>query len=170
MTIHVEYLRSFIVVVLTFRMDSRESNMDGVVDILLVEPNPGDTRLFSENFKDAKLLNTIHSVSNGELALEFVHQRNEYENAPRPDIILLEPQLPGTSGMDVLAELKADHSLADIPVVILTSSDMGEAIVKRHDLEADCYIRKPVAPEEFVEFIQSLEEFWFAIIKNPAEE
>ncbi len=150
-------------------MASGDTQMDGVVDILLVEPNPGDTRLFTENFRDAKLLNTIHSVSDGESALEFVRQRGEYADAPVPDIILLEPQLPGTSGMDVLAELNCDSVLREIPVVILTSSKAGEDIVKDHDLEGDCYIRKPVAPEEFVEFVQSLEEFWFAIVRNPVD-
>ncbi|WP_440771228.1 response regulator [Natronorubrum sp. DTA28] len=150
-------------------MTPGDMRMDGVVDILLVEPNPGDTRLFTENFRDAKLLNTIHSVSDGESALAFVRQRGEYADAPRPDIILLEPQLPGTSGMDVLAELNGDSVLREIPVVILTSSKAGEDIVKDHDLEADCYIRKPVAPEEFVDFVQSLEEFWFAIVRNPVD-
>ncbi|WP_436343775.1 response regulator [Natronorubrum sp. FCH18a] len=143
--------------------------MKGVVDILLVEPNPGDTRLFTENFRDAKLLNTIHSVTDGESALEFVHQRGDYEDAPQPDIILLEPQLPGQSGMEVLAELNDEPALCEIPVVVLTSSEAGEEIVKNHGLEADCYIRKPVAPGEFVEFVQSLEEFWFAIVRDPAE-
>ncbi|WP_440764938.1 response regulator [Natronorubrum sp. DTA7] len=150
-------------------MTPGEMRMDGVVDILLVEPNPGDTRLFTENFRDAKLLNTIHSVSDGESALEFVRQRGEYADVPRPDIVLLEPQLPGTSGMDVLAELNGDSVLREIPVVILTSSKAGEDIVKGHDLEADCYIRKPVAPEEFVDFVHSLEEFWFAIVRNPVD-
>lgn len=150
-------------------MTTGDTQMQGVVDILLVEPNPGDTRLFTENFRDAKLLNTIHSVTDGESALEFVHQRGDYEDAPAPDIILLEPQLPGTSGMDVLSELNGDPALSEIPVVVLTSSEVGEAIVRDHDLEADCYIRKPVEPEEFVGFVQSLEEFWFAIVRNPAE-
>ena len=136
------------------------------IDILLVEPNPGDSRLFEENFRDAKLLNTIHTVSDGESALEFVHQRGEYANEPRPDIVLLEPQLPGKRGIDVLSELKNEPSLEELPVVVLTSSDAGEEIVRSHGLEADAYMRKPIEPDEFVEFIQSIEEFWFAIVQK----
>ncbi|MDQ2052560.1 response regulator [Natronolimnohabitans sp. A-GB9] len=136
------------------------------VDILLVEPNPGDTRLFTENFRDAKLVNTIHAVVDGEDALDFVYQRGEYDDTPQPDIVLLEPQLPGTSGMEVLAELNNEPALCEIPVVVLTSSTVGEEIVKSHDLEADEYIRKPVEPEEFIEFVQEIEEFWFAIVKH----
>ena len=140
------------------------------IDILLVEPNPGDTRLFTEQFREAKLLNTIDAVTDGDAALEYVHQRGEYADEPKPDIVLLDPQLPGTDGMDVLSELKGEPSLADIPVVVLTSSATGEEIVKSHGLEADCYIRKPVEPEEFVEFVRSMEEFWLAIVRQPAEE
>ncbi|WP_226482324.1 response regulator [Natrinema amylolyticum] len=139
------------------------------IDILLVEPNPGDSRLFEEQFRDAKLLNTIHTVSDGESALDFVHQRNEYVDEPRPDIVLLEPQLPGKSGIDVLSELKNDPVLAEIPVVVLTSSDAGEKVVQSHGLEADSYMQKPVEPEDFVEFIQSIEEFWFAIVQKPSQ-
>ncbi|MFD1565410.1 response regulator [Haloarchaeobius amylolyticus] len=139
------------------------------IDILLVEPNPGDSRLFEENFSDAKLLNTIHTVSDGESALEFVHQRGEYANEPRPDIVLLEPQLPGKRGMDVLSELKNEPSLDEIPVVVLTSSDAGAEIVRSHGLEADAYMRKPIEPEEFVEFVRSVEEFWFAIVQKQSQ-
>lgn len=144
--------------------------LEEVIDILLVEPNPGDTRLFTENFKDAKLLNTIHSVSDGESALDFVHQRGEYEEMPPPDVILLEPQLPGKSGMDVLSELNNEPALSGIPVVVLTSSAVGEEIVKSHDLEAEFYVQKPVEPEDFIRFVHSIEEFWFAIVRDPTEE
>lgn len=150
-------------------MASADERIGDPVDILLVEPNPGDSRLFAENFRDAKLLNTVHTVSDGESALEFVHQENEYADEPRPDIILLEPQLPGKSGMDVLSELKDEPALCEIPVVVLTSSDAGAEIVRAHGLDADSYIQKPVEPEEFVEFVQSVEEFWFAIVQKPEE-
>lgn len=139
------------------------------IDILRVEPNPGDSRLFEENFRDAKILNMIHTVSDGDAALDFVHQRGDYSDKPRPDIILLEPQLPGKSGMDVLSELKNDPVLTEIPVIVLTSSDAGEQIVQSHGIEADTYIQKPVEPEEFVEFVQSVEEFWFAIVQRKPE-
>ncbi len=137
-----------------------------MIDILLVEPNPGDTRLFTETFKDAKIMNTIHSVSDGEQALDFVHQRGEYTNSPRPDLILLDPQLPGTSGLDVLEDLSNEPTLREIPVVVLTSSKSGEEIAKSHGLDADAYLRKPVEPEEFADFVMSVEEFWFAIVRN----
>ncbi|WP_436343773.1 response regulator [Natronorubrum sp. FCH18a] len=147
-----------------------DDTLGETIDILLVEPNPGDTRLFEENFRDAKLMNAIHAVSDGEEALEFVYQRNEYADAPRPDLILLEPQLPGQSGMEVLSALNDEPALCEIPVVVLTSSEAGEEIVKNHGLEADGYIQKPVETEEFIEFVQEVEEFWFAIVKTePAD-
>ncbi|QCW04780.1 response regulator [Natrinema pallidum] len=139
------------------------------IDILLVEPNPGDSRLFEEQFADAKLLNTIHVVPDGDSALDVVHQRNEYADEPCPDIVLLEPQLPGKSGIDVLSELKEDPVLAEIPVIVLTSSDAGEKIVQSHGLEADSYMQKPVEPEDFVEFVRSIEEFWFAIVQTSSQ-
>lgn len=139
------------------------------IDILLVEPNPGDSRLFEENFRDAKLLNTVHIVSDGRSALDFVHQRGEYSNEPQPDIVLLEPQLPGKSGIDVLSELKNEPALNEIAVVVLTSSDAGEQIVQSHGLEADAYIQKPIEPEDFVEFVQSIEDFWFAIVQKQSQ-
>ena len=148
--------------------DESDGEIGKTIDILLVEPNPGDTRLFEENFRDAKLMNAVHAVTDGEAALEFVHQRGEYVDAPRPDLILLEPQLPGQSGMDVLSELNDDRALSEIPVVVLTSSKAGEEIVKEHDLEADTYIQKPVETDEFIEFVREIEEFWFAIVKTEA--
>lgn len=150
-------------------MATEDEQANDPIDILLVEPNPGDSRLFEESFRDAKLLNTIHVVSDGESALDFVHQRNEYSDEPRPDIVLLEPQLPGKSGIDVLSELKNDEVLDEIPVVVLTSSDAGEKVVQSHGLEADTYMQKPVEPEDFVEFVQSIEEFWFAIVQKPTQ-
>lgn len=150
--------------------DGRDAHHTEPIDILLVEPNPGDTRLFEETFRDAKLMNTIHSVPDGETALDVVNQRGEYADASRPDVILLEPQLPGTSGMEVLSELNNEPALSDIPVVILTSSAAGEEIVKSHGLDADKYIRKPVGTEEVIEFVQEIEDFWFAIVRNSSSE
>lgn len=140
------------------------------IDILLIEPNPGDTRLFTENFRDTKLTNTIHAVSDGDEALDFVYQRNDREDVPRPDLILLEPQFPGKSGTGVLSELNDEPALSDIPAIVLTSSEAGEDIVKSHDLEANEYIRKPVETEDFVEFVREVEDFWFAIVKNENNE
>ncbi|RDI70740.1 response regulator [Halopelagius longus] len=140
------------------------------IEILLVEPSPGDTRLFTEQFEDAKILNTLNAVSDGESALDYIHQRGEYEDSPCPDLILLELQLPGKSGIEVLSELKGDPEVADIPVVALTSSDLGEDLVRSHGLEAEAYIQKPVEPAEFVEFIQSVEDFWLKIVRDSDEE
>ncbi|PGF17611.1 response regulator [Natrinema sp. CBA1119] len=150
--------------------ETNETDLGEVVDILLVEPNHGDVRLFEENFEDGKIANAVHTVSDGEAALDFVHQRGDYGDVPQPDLILLEPQLPGKSGMEVLAELKDEPVLNEIPVVVLTSSKMGEDIVRTHGLEADEYIRKPVETDEFVEFVQSIEDFWFAIIKTDGDD
>ncbi|GAB7017823.1 response regulator [Halostagnicola bangensis] len=137
-----------------------------IIDLLLIEPNHGDVRLFEENFKEGKIFNSIHAVSDGEEALAFINQRGEYEEAPQPDIILLEPQLPGKSGMEVLSELKNTPKVTDIPIVVLTSSELGKDIVKSHDLEADEYIRKPVGAEDFIEFVQEVENFWLAVVRN----
>lgn len=139
------------------------------VEILLVEPNPGDTRLFAEQFEDAKILNGLNAVADGEAALDYIHQRGEYAGVPRPDLILLELQLPGRSGIEVLSELKDDSELADIPVLALTSSSLGEEMVESRGVEADEYIRKPVEPAEFVEFVQSVEDFWLSIVQSAPE-
>ncbi|ELZ05615.1 response regulator receiver protein [Natrialba chahannaoensis JCM 10990] len=143
---------------------------DSPIDILLIEPNPGDSRLFTESFQDASLTNTIHSVTDGESALDFVHQREPYADESTPDLILLEPQLPRTTGFEVLAELKDEPALCEIPVVVLTSSTTGEKIVKSHDIEADYYLQKPVSADEFLEFVQSVEEFWLTIVQQSPEE
>lgn len=137
------------------------------IDILLVEPSPGDTRLFAESFRDGKLANRLHTVSDGESAIEFIHQRGEYADEPRPNLVLLEPNLPGKSGTDVLSELKNAPALSNIPVAVLTSSEVGEEIARSHGLEADHYIQKPIEPDEFIAFVQSIEEFWLAIIERP---
>lgn len=137
------------------------------IDILLVEPNPGDARLFTESFKDGKLANHLHTVSDGEAAIDFLNQRGEYAESPRPNLVLLEPRLPDAGGGDVLATLNGESALANIPVVVLTSSEAGEEIARSHDLEADYYIQKPVGPDDFITFVQSVEKFWLAIIERP---
>jgi len=141
---------------------------DDQIDILLIEPNAADTRLFTEQFKDAKLTNSLHAVSDGEAALEYVHRRGDYADASRPDLLLLEPNLPGKTGRDVLSELNGDPRLSEIPVVVLTSSDAEEEIVKSHGLDADHFIRKPVEPEEFIDFVRTIEDFWLAIVQKSA--
>ena len=143
-----------------------EEETTEAIDILLVEPNPGDTRLFTENFRDAKLLNSIHAVADGEAALDYLRQRGEFADAPSPDLVLLEPQLPDKNGAEIIDALNADPELSDVPVIVLTSSAAGEHIVKSQGLEADSYLQKPVEAEDFVDFVRSVEEFWFAIVRS----
>lgn len=146
-------------------MTAEQGRREDQIDILLIEPNPGDTRLFTESFDEAQLTNNIRTVVDGETALDFVHQRGEYADEPRPDLILLEPKLPGKPGVEVLEELDDDPALREIPVVVLTSSAVGEEIVKSHGIDADYYIRKPIEPEDFFEFVREVEEFWLAIVQ-----
>lgn len=151
-------------------MAPNDKQEDELVNILLVEPNPGDTRLFTESFKDAKLKNSLYTLSDADAALDFVNQRGEYADGPRPDLILLEPKLPGDKGMNVLSELNNEPTLREIPVVVLTSSQVGEDIVKSHGLDADHYVRKPVEPEDFVTFVQEIEELWIGLIQQKSTE
>lgn len=140
-----------------------------VVDILLVEPNDGDARLFTEEFKNAKLANELHTVGDGESALDFLHRRGEYEEVPAPDLILLEPSLPGKSGRETLEELEDDPVLSQIPVVALTSSVGEKQQLQSRGIDADAYIRKPVEAGEFLDFVLEIEEFWLAIVDRAPE-
>ncbi|HIE43804.1 MAG TPA: response regulator [Candidatus Omnitrophica bacterium] len=137
------------------------------VDILLVEDNPGDVRLTQEALKDAKMLNELHVVEDGEETLAFLRQEGKYADAPRPDIILLDLNLPRKDGREVLAELKKDEDLKSIPVVILTTSKAEEDILKTYDLHANCYITKPVDMEQFIKIVKSIKDFWLTIVKLP---
>lgn len=140
-----------------------------IVDILLVEPNDGDSRLFAENFQDGKIANDLHRVSDAERAIDYLCQRGEYADVSLPDLVLLEPRLPGKSVDDLLGELDDVTGERDVPVVILTGTATEEAIVRARDLEADHYVQKPVEPEDFVEFVEEIEEFWLALTKQPAD-
>ncbi len=137
------------------------------VEILLVEDNPGDVRLTQEALREAKVRNNLYVVSDGEEALKFLYRRDGYSDAPRPDIILLDLNLPKKNGQEVLAEIKADPSLRRIPVVILTTSKAEEDILKSYDLHANCYVTKPVDFEQFIRVIQSIQEFWLTVVKLP---
>jgi CheY-like chemotaxis protein len=149
--------------------DERGDSEPEMIDILLIEPNHGDVRLFEEKFRQGKIFNSVNTVPTGEAALEFVSQRGEYKEAPSPDVILLDPQLPGKSGIEVLSVLRDEPELCEIPVIVLTSSELGEEIVKSHGLDADEYIKKPVEVEEFVAFIQEVEDFWLAIVQSDSK-
>ncbi|WP_254522442.1 response regulator [Natrinema caseinilyticum] len=137
--------------------------------ILLVEDNPGDVRLTKEAFKQGRIENDLHVVSNGAEALDFLSGRNDYRDAPHPDLILLDLNLPGKDGEDVLEELKDDPSLRPIPVIILTSSRAEEDVVKSYELHANAYLTKPVDPDEFIETVRAFEKFWFSVVRLPPE-
>jgi len=138
------------------------------IEILMVEDDPADARLAVEAFKEAKLLNNLNVVGDGEEALKYLRKEGEYAGAARPDIILLDLNLPKKSGTDTLAEIKADDDLRRIPVVVLTNSDAEQDIVKTYNLHANCYIVKPVNLEKFIAVVQAIKSFWFKIVTLPA--
>jgi chemotaxis family two-component system response regulator Rcp1 len=137
------------------------------IEILLVEDNPGDVRLTQEALKEGKVLNNLHVAVDGVDALEFLRKEGKYARVPRPDIVLLDLNLPRKDGRELLADIKNDPKLRQIPVVILTTSKAEEDIVKTYDLHANCYITKPVDLDQFIEVVKSVEDFWFSIVKLP---
>jgi two-component system, chemotaxis family, response regulator Rcp1 len=137
------------------------------VEILLVEDNPGDVRLTREALKEGKVRNNLHVVSDGVEALAFLRREGKYVDAVRPDLILLDLNLPRKDGRQVLEEIKEDAALRPIPVVILTSSQAEQDIVRAYDLHANCYVSKPVDLDQFIHVVKSLEDFWFTIVKLP---
>lgn len=137
------------------------------VDILLVEDNPGDVRLTREAFKEGQIRNTLHVVKDGVEALDFLYRRGEYKEATRPEIILLDLNLPRKNGDEVLEEIRSDPKLLKIPVIILTSSDAEEDIIKSYEMQANAYLTKPVNPSEFIETIQNFQSFWLNIVRLP---
>jgi CheY-like chemotaxis protein len=134
---------------------------------LLVEDNPGDVRLTVEALRDSKVRNRIHVVDDGEKALAFLRCEGEYADARRPDLILLDLNLPRKDGREVLAEIKKDPTLQAIPVVILTSSAAEQDVVQAYNLHANCYITKPVDLEQFLRVIRSIEDFWLMVVMLP---
>lgn len=138
-----------------------------IVEVLLVEDNPGDVRLTEEALKEGKLKVNLNVVMNGEDAVKFLRKEDMYAGAPQPDIILLDLNIPRKSGMEVLEEIKEDASLRYIPVVILTTSSAEEDILKTYNLHANCYITKPVDFEQFINVIRKVEDFWLTIVKLP---
>jgi len=138
-----------------------------IVDILLVEDNAGDARLAQEALKESKVKNQLHIVNDGMEATDFLFKRNNYKDAPSPDLIILDLNLPKKDGREVLAEIKADENLKRIPVVILTISKAEEDIMKSYDLHANCFITKPLDLNKFLEVVKSIEDFWLTIVKLP---
>jgi two-component system, chemotaxis family, response regulator Rcp1 len=137
------------------------------IDILLVEDSPSDAKLTAKTFKKAKVLNTLHIVEDGVEAMNFLRQLGDYQNAPRPDLILLDLNLPRKDGRKVLAEIKEDPNLQNIPVVVLTTSESEEDILKSYKLRANCYITKPVTLQRFIKVVESIEDFWLTVVKLP---
>ena len=138
------------------------------IDILLVEDNPGDVRLTQEAFREGKLQTNLHVVTDGEAALQHLRRQGTYAQAARPDLILLDLNLPKKDGREVLAEIKVDDALKSIPVVILTTSKAEQDILKVYNLHANCYITKPVDLEQFLSVVKAIEDFWLQIVKLPS--
>ena len=138
-----------------------------VVDILLVEDNEGDARLAKEAMRDSKLRNILHHVADGEEAMAFLKKEGKYSLVPRPDLILLDLNLPKKDGRQVLAEVKGDDRFKRIPVVILTVSSAEEDILKTYNLHANCFITKPIDLGQFMKVVRSIEDFWLTIVKLP---
>ncbi|MFT5467541.1 MAG: chemotaxis family two-component system response regulator Rcp1 [Verrucomicrobiales bacterium] len=141
-----------------------------MIDILMVEDNPGDVGLTKAALEDGKIANLLHVCMNGEDALSFLKREGDYVDAPRPDIILLDLNLPGMHGAELLEEIKQDPILTRIPVVVLTTSTADEDILKAYQLHASCYITKPVDFEQFIKVVHSFEDFWFAVVKLPPKD
>ena len=139
------------------------------VEILLVEDNPADVRLTQEALREGKLRNSLTVAETGETALAMLRRRSPYTDCPRPDLILLDLNLPGRSGREVLAEIKADPDLKRIPVVILTTSKAEGDVVKSYNLHANAYITKPVDLDKFMQVVRSIESFWLTVVVLPPE-
>ncbi len=137
------------------------------IEILLVEDNPGDVELTREALDSAKVANRLHVVDDGAEAIDFLFHRGKFTDAPQPDIILLDLNLPNKDGRQVLSEIKADADLAQIPIVVLTTSQADEDILRAYQLHANCYITKPIDFNQFMRIVAAIEEFWLSVVKLP---
>jgi len=141
-----------------------------IIDILLVEDSEGDVRLVKEALKDGKLNNTLGVVKDGVEAMDYLYHKGKFSDSVRPDLIILDLNLPKKDGREVLSEIKADNDLKRIPVVILTTSSAETDILKTYNLHANCYIVKPLDLDQFINVVKTIENFWLSIVKFPAEE
>jgi len=141
-----------------------------VVEILLIEDSPGDVRLTIEALKEAKIKNNLNVVQDGVDAMDFLQHKGSYKNAIRPDLILLDLNLPRKDGREVLAEIKNTPELRQIPVVVLTTSQAEVDILSAYDLYANCYITKPVDFKQFMSVVKSIENFWLTVVKLPTKQ
>ena len=135
--------------------------------VLLIEDNPGDYRLTKEALKEGKVYNNLHWAQDGVEAIDFLKRQGKHAKAPRPDIILLDLNLPKKDGREVLSEIKGDEDLRKIPVVILTTSKAEEDVLKSYDLHANCYVTKPVDLDKFIIVVQSIDRFWLTVVTLP---
>ena len=147
-----------------------DATLSSSIQILMVEDNPDDVELTTEALHDAKICHQLHVVSDGADALSFLRKEGPYANAPRPDLILLDLNLPRKDGRQVLAEIKADERLRLIPVVVLTTSQADEDILRAYRLNANCYVTKPVDFDQFMKVVKAINEFWLTVVRLPPEE
>ncbi len=139
------------------------------VEILLIEDSPSDANLTIKSFEQAKITNCLHWMEDGETAMAYLRQQGEYAHASRPDLIVLDLNLPGMDGREILAEIKADPDLKRIPVVILTTSTNEKDVLQSYDLNANCYVTKPFDVRQFMQVVQLIGEFWLAAVRLPPE-
>jgi CheY-like chemotaxis protein len=140
---------------------------NGPIEILLVEDNPGDVRLTKEALKEGKVYSNLHTVKDGVEAMEYLRQEGKYKSVPRPDIILLDLNLPRKDGREVLEEIKSDEKLKRIPVVVLTTSKAEEDVLRTYNLHANCYVTKPVDLEKFMVVVKTIDSFWLTVVTLP---
>lgn len=150
-------------------MSIRTDSTGDPIDVLLVEDNPGDIRLTREAFDEGNIASTLHVTTDGVEALDYLYQRDEHAGASRPDIVLLDLNLPRKNGQDVLAEVKADPDLKRIPVVILTSSEAESDVVESYERHTNAFLTKPVDPDAFIDLVRRFEDFWFGVVTLPSE-
>lgn len=139
------------------------------IEVLLVEDSPGDVRLTREALREGKIRNNLSHVPDGVEAMAFLRHEGQYADVPKPDIVLLDLNMPRKDGREVLAEMKADPRLKRIPVVVLTTSEAEQDILKTYDLHANCYLTKPVDLDQFISIVRSVENFWLQLVKLPRE-
>jgi chemotaxis family two-component system response regulator Rcp1 len=140
----------------------------GAIEILLVEDNPGDARLTLEAFKEGRVLNHLTVINDGADALAYLRRQGQHSSSTQPDLILLDLNLPKKDGREVLAEIKSDESLKNIPVIVLTTSAAPEDVKKAYGNHANCYITKPVDLDQFLKVVQSIESFWLSLVRLPS--
>jgi CheY-like chemotaxis protein len=138
------------------------------IQILLVEDSPGDVRLTQEVLRDARIANDLHVVGDGEQAMAFLRRQGEYASQPRPDLVLLDLNLPRKDGREVLADINADPELKAVPVIVLTTSEAEQDILRSYQLAANAYITKPIDLNEFIAVVRSIETFWLSIVRLPS--